>query len=254
MDAHDSQLLCANLYSSTTKVQDFIGLSQPTVDISLNLTGQQLYNFNLFKVHIPDVFHPHISRIQGVTPNGNCDFRFVFEGIFDETQESLKWSRPEFAPRRYWMQMTQTRILIANAFGVIVEYFYSSWNAKLYCKQESMIEESATTDVILRIDSPMLNMRCMKKSPKVADESMFREGNGLEFPNMGQQTRQGLFSTQLALIYNIIRAPLALLSCLSSQHGISGASDGVWVSGEFAQMSEVNHLMVNDSMRYVILM
>ncbi|KAL8205321.1 hypothetical protein R6Q57_008872 [Mikania cordata] len=97
-------------------------------------------------------------------------------------------------------------------------------------------------------------MRCMKKSPKVADESMFREGNGLEFPNMGQQTRQGLFSTHLALIYNIIRAPLALLSCLSSQHGISGASDGVWVSGELAQMSEVNHLMVNDSMRYVILM
>ncbi|KAF5780538.1 hypothetical protein HanRHA438_Chr11g0486521 [Helianthus annuus] len=97
-------------------------------------------------------------------------------------------------------------------------------------------------------------MRNMKKSPKVADESMFGEGNGLEFPNMAQHTRQGYFSTHLALIYNIIRAPLSLLSCLSSQPSISGATDGVWVSGELARMSEVNHLVVNDSMRYVILM
>ncbi|XP_076910795.1 uncharacterized protein LOC143568549 [Bidens hawaiensis] len=95
-------------------------------------------------------------------------------------------------------------------------------------------------------------MRNMKKSPKVADESMFVEGNGLEFLNMAQHRQR--FSTHLALIYNIIRAPLSLLSCLSSQPGISGATDGVWVSGELARMSEVNHLMVNDSMRYVILM
>ncbi|KAK1439794.1 hypothetical protein QVD17_05614 [Tagetes erecta] len=97
-------------------------------------------------------------------------------------------------------------------------------------------------------------MRNMKKSPKVADESMFREGTGLEFPNMVQHTRQG-FSTHLGLIYNIIRAPLSLLSCLSSdQATIRGGADGVWVSGELARISEVNHLMVNDSMRYVILM
>lgn len=96
-------------------------------------------------------------------------------------------------------------------------------------------------------------MRNMKKSPKVADESMFGEENGHEFPNMAQHTRQG-FSSGLSLIYNIVRAPLALLSCLSSHHHISGATDGVWMSGELAQMSEVNHLMVNDSLRYAILM
>ncbi|KAK9056803.1 hypothetical protein SSX86_024166 [Deinandra increscens subsp. villosa] len=96
-------------------------------------------------------------------------------------------------------------------------------------------------------------MRNMKKSPKVADESMFAEGNGLQFPNMTRHARQG-FSTHLVLIYNIIKAPFSLLSCLSSQSTISGATDGVWVSGERAQMSEINHLMVNDSMRYVILM
>ncbi|KOM52160.1 hypothetical protein LR48_Vigan09g081900 [Vigna angularis] len=31
-------------------------------------------------------------------------------------------------------------------------------------------------------------------------------------------------------------------------------SDGVWVTGEFSQVSEMNHLMVSDSMRYAILM
>ncbi|KAJ0798131.1 hypothetical protein HanPI659440_Chr04g0181441 [Helianthus annuus] len=94
----------------------------------------------------------------------------------------------------------------------------------------------------------MLNMKIMKKSPKVADESMFVEGSGQELP-----TREGL-SGGLALIYSILKAPLSLLSCLSSNSQISGATDGFWVSGEFARMSEVNHLIVNDSMRYVILM
>ncbi|GKD61591.1 hypothetical protein Tco_1299100 [Tanacetum coccineum] len=93
----------------------------------------------------------------------------------------------------------------------------------------------------------------MRKSPKVADESMFGEGNGPEFPNMAQHTRQG-FSSGLSIIYTIIRAPFSLLSCLSSPHHISGAADGVWVSGEFSRMSNVNHLVVSDSMRYAILM
>ncbi|KAD5318310.1 hypothetical protein E3N88_18256 [Mikania micrantha] len=46
----------------------------------------------------------------------------VLLGVFDEIQESLKWSKPEFAPRRYWMQMPETGVLIANAFGVIVVF------------------------------------------------------------------------------------------------------------------------------------
>ncbi|KAD2394303.1 hypothetical protein E3N88_41280 [Mikania micrantha] len=37
-------------------------------------------------------------------------------------KKSLKWSKPEFAPRRYWMQMPETGLLIANAFGVIVVF------------------------------------------------------------------------------------------------------------------------------------
>ncbi|KAL8209128.1 hypothetical protein R6Q59_033485 [Mikania micrantha] len=93
----------------------------------------------------------------------------------------------------------------------------------------------------------------MKKSCKVVDESMFRAGSEPEFPNMAQHTRVRLLS-HFGLIYNIIKAPLSLLSCLSSHSHVSGATDGVWVSGELARMSEVNHLMVNDSMRYLILM
>ncbi|KAK1423987.1 hypothetical protein QVD17_19298 [Tagetes erecta] len=97
------------------------------------------------------------------------------------------------------------------------------------------------------------NMRSMKKSPKVADESMFGEGNRPEFPNVAQYTREGL-SSGFGIIYNIIKAPLTLLSCLSSHPHISGATDGVWVSGELARTSEANNLMVNDSMRYIILL
>ncbi|KAM0029261.1 hypothetical protein Hdeb2414_s0018g00523651 [Helianthus debilis subsp. tardiflorus] len=92
--------------------------------------------------------------------------------------------------------------------------------------------------------------RNTKRSTKVADENMFREGNRVEFPVIAHHTRQGY--TGLSIVYSILRAPLSLLSCLSS-HPHSSA-DGAWVSGDLARMSEVNHLMVSDSMRYAILM
>ncbi|CAH1450194.1 unnamed protein product [Lactuca virosa] len=97
------------------------------------------------------------------------------------------------------------------------------------------------------------NIQNKRKSPKVADESMFGEGNGAEFPNLARHTRQGV-PNGLSLIYSIVRAPLSLVSCISCHSHISGAADGVWVSGELAQISDVNHLIVNDSMRYAILM
>lgn len=95
------------------------------------------------------------------------------------------------------------------------------------------------------------NIKKMRKSTKVADENMFGEGNGVEFPVIAHHTRQGW--NGLSLIYSIIRAPISLLSCLSS-HPPHAAADGVWVSGDFARISEINHLMVSDSMRYAILM
>lgn len=98
------------------------------------------------------------------------------------------------------------------------------------------------------------NIENMRKSPKVADENMFGEGNGTEFPIIAHHTRHGRNS--LSLIHSIFKAPLSLVSCLSFHQNVNGATDtdGVWVSGEFTRISEVNHLVVNDSMRYAILM
>ncbi|XP_057508057.1 uncharacterized protein LOC130790987 [Actinidia eriantha] len=79
------------------------------------------------------------------------------------------------------------------------------------------------------------NLQNMRKSPRVADENMFGDRNGAELAEAG-----------------VVRAPISLLSCLSQPH-ISGA-DGVWVSSELGRISEMNHLMVNDSLRYAILM
>ncbi|KAL8473931.1 hypothetical protein ACS0TY_030691 [Phlomoides rotata] len=44
---------------------------------------------------------------------------------------------------------------------------------------------------------------------------------------------------------------LAPFSCLSSH---PNGPDGVWVSAELPQTSELTHLMVRDSLRYAILM
>ncbi|KAI3753431.1 hypothetical protein L2E82_25483 [Cichorium intybus] len=96
------------------------------------------------------------------------------------------------------------------------------------------------------------NIQNMRKSPKVADENMSGEGHGAELANLAQHTRHGL-PNGLSLIYSIVRAPLSLLSCLSCHSHMNGATDGAWVSGELSRISEVNHLIVNDSMRYAIL-
>ncbi|KAE8075562.1 hypothetical protein FH972_014266 [Carpinus fangiana] len=91
------------------------------------------------------------------------------------------------------------------------------------------------------------NLQNMKKSPRVADESMFGAGgNGAEM----ERRRHGWHG--FSFLYTVLRAPISILSCFSHPH-VNGA-DGVWVSGEFAQLSEMNHLMVSDSMRYAILM
>lgn len=96
------------------------------------------------------------------------------------------------------------------------------------------------------------NMRNVKKSARVADESMIGGMNGAEHPilvgDMDRASRWNGFSGLMSFLL----APLSIVSCFSQPH-VNGA-DGMWVTGEFAQVSEMNHLMVNDSMRYAILM
>lgn len=103
------------------------------------------------------------------------------------------------------------------------------------------------------------NLQNIKKSPRVADESMYGGGGGHggnqadQFQIYGREMeRRGSGWKGFLVIYSVVRAPFSLLSCFSHPH-VNGA-DGVWASGEFSQISEMNHLMVNDSMRYAILM
>ncbi|XP_059286139.1 uncharacterized protein LOC132039656 [Lycium ferocissimum] len=88
------------------------------------------------------------------------------------------------------------------------------------------------------------NLQNMGKSPRVADENMISNG-------AGRSTRQHNWHG-FSIICGVFRAPLSLFSCLN--HPRINGTDGVWVSGEFSQISEMNHLMVSDSMRYAILM
>uniref|UniRef100_A0A7C8YV05 Uncharacterized protein n=1 Tax=Opuntia streptacantha TaxID=393608 RepID=A0A7C8YV05_OPUST len=99
-----------------------------------------------------------------------------------------------------------------------------------------------------------------RKSPKVADETMFGISNEEEFGvavyahDINRGTRQPR-SKGFLVISMIVRVPFSLLSCFNYHHGhgISG-HDGLWVTGEMVRTAEIDHLMVSDSMRYAILM
>ncbi|CAL1356275.1 unnamed protein product [Linum trigynum] len=101
--------------------------------------------------------------------------------------------------------------------------------------------------------------RNIKKSPRVADESMFGGGGVVMMNRAGgggdhrQQAPTDHSSNKLSAVMGLVLlAPFSVFACLSQPH-VSGA-DGMWASAELPQLSEVNHLMVNDSMRYAILM
>ncbi|KAI4308262.1 hypothetical protein L6164_031355 [Bauhinia variegata] len=99
------------------------------------------------------------------------------------------------------------------------------------------------------------NVQNMKKSSRVADENMFEGGNAAELPIFAREPagrREHHGWNGFSVIYAVLHAPISMISCVS--HPQVNGSDGVWVSGEFAQISEMNHLMVSDSMRYAILM
>ncbi|XP_012482968.1 uncharacterized protein LOC105797558 [Gossypium raimondii] len=102
---------------------------------------------------IPDMFHPYITHVQDVRGDGNCGFRAisvclgygedqwlyvrhqlvdelltsydvyarVFTDGIDELCNSLCFSQL-LAPAEHWMVMPMTGVLIANRFGVILNY------------------------------------------------------------------------------------------------------------------------------------
>ncbi|KAI3440934.1 uncharacterized protein J3R85_002967 [Psidium guajava] len=96
-----------------------------------------------------------------------------------------------------------------------------------------------------------------RKSSRVADEAMLGGRDRADLPIFawepdGRSARgwRGL----PVLFYGVFRATVSIISCFSPPH-VNGA-DGAWVPGhEFGhQASEMNHLVVSDSMRYAILM
>ncbi|XP_008455515.2 uncharacterized protein LOC103495667 [Cucumis melo] len=99
------------------------------------------------------------------------------------------------------------------------------------------------------------NLHNIRKSPRVADESMYGggvDGGGRVAAVVVDGDRREGNSYGFSMIYSLLRTPFSILSCFSQPH-VNGV-DGMWVSGEFPRISEVNHLMVSDSMRYAILM
>lgn len=94
------------------------------------------------------------------------------------------------------------------------------------------------------------NLQNMRKSPRVADESMVNIERAEELQIYGRSSSRGWKG--FSVIVSVVILPFSVLSCFSQPH-VHGA-DGVWTSGDFAQITEINHLMVSDSMRYAILM
>ncbi|GFZ05231.1 hypothetical protein Acr_17g0008030 [Actinidia rufa] len=95
------------------------------------------------------------------------------------------------------------------------------------------------------------NLHNMRKSLRVADETMFGD------PNVAINEELSIFSRRsgwngFSIIQSVVRAPLVLLLCVSQPH--AAGADSAWASSELARISEMNHRMVNDSLRYAILM
>ncbi|KAJ0234422.1 Uncharacterized protein HA466_0274460 [Hirschfeldia incana] len=87
------------------------------------------------------------------------------------------------------------------------------------------------------------NLQNFRKSPRVADETeMASTTQGAAHHN---ERRDGSNAVMM-------RFPFSIISCFAVPR-VSG-TDGLWMSGDYASVSEVNHLMVSDGMRYAILM
>ncbi|XP_054792582.1 uncharacterized protein LOC129298221 [Prosopis cineraria] len=109
------------------------------------------------------------------------------------------------------------------------------------------------------------NLENMKKSSRVADENMIAAegGNtGDRAEEEGRRTRTRSRRQGLSLIHSILLAPMSVILCVSSNngdyynHGASGRgiNDGFWGSGDYERFSDMNQMIVSDSMRFAILM
>ena len=99
------------------------------------------------------------------------------------------------------------------------------------------------------------NIITKRKSPKVVDEAMFSnltlDASNVPIYVHHESSRHGWHG--FAVISTLFRIPFSILSCFSQRHH-GNARDAIWVTGEMVRTSEIDHLMISESMRYAILM
>lgn len=93
----------------------------------------------------------------------------------------------------------------------------------------------------------------MRKSSRVADEAAFHGGGAAD---EAQIFNAGGRPTGISVVCGLlIRAPISFLSSCFVHPRIGNGADGAWAtSGDFARASEMNQLVVSDSIRYALLM
>lgn len=115
-------------------------------------------NIQRFKGFIPKIFHTYIEHIQDVLPDGNCGFRAIAVGLgsdeyswldvrqqlileldinarfyipmFDTIETGayaslrnrINWTYLAPAPYQHWMLMPEVGLLVAQRYGVIVQF------------------------------------------------------------------------------------------------------------------------------------
>ncbi|PPS14170.1 hypothetical protein GOBAR_AA06424 [Gossypium barbadense] len=98
-------------------------LEQVSDFIDLNQMPESCDTHPLMK-EIPNMFHPYITHVQDVRDellsSYDVNARVFTDGI-DELRNSLCFSQ-SLAPAEHWMVMPMTGVLIANRFGVILNY------------------------------------------------------------------------------------------------------------------------------------
>lgn len=123
-------------------------------------------------------------------------------------------------------------------------------NSRTQPKRESKVKSSnsiSKTEMTQMLSILRRNFQNLRKSPRVADETDLQSSStaGAGPGVVANGRREGFNAV-------IMRFPFSIISCFAVPR-VSG-TDGLWMSGDYGSVSEVNHLMVSDGMRYAILM
>lgn len=150
---------------------------------------------------------------------------------------------------------TSHYIIIKSQKDPLPLYIQIRWSSQPFSLHNTRSSSNQQTLKFSIEKKKMWRMLRPRKSPRVADETMLNGAHPLPMfvHGMNRRSRRDALNLAFSIIYTVVRVPVEVFSCFSQPH-VNGAADGSWVSGEFTQISEMNHLMVSDSLRYAILM